>query len=567
MRFWLREWRKERYFGNWRNGVAVAVAVAVAAMGVGCGSEREAMERVDKAERLRIENPEEALELIRGVSLDDFRADGSRARYALVCSEVCYYNYIDIASDSLARPMMAYYLESDNHAERARALVQCALVAAGDGRLAEAMVALLEAEESIDAANDGRLRGLLYRTKGDIYSEGCLFANALEEYARAKECFAAEGLDYHCASLDYDMGGMLIQLREFDRAEEVLLEALDYAVAEGNREFECGVLHELLDLSIYRDDYKACSQFLATFEEHNVLLFGQAHYHAVRAMVLSRQGRVEEALALVKEAGTMEDNEWADVEYARYIIYRNAGNTEQALIWQERSKHAQDRLMLEVLEQPVLNVEVEMLQRNLRAERRERELIAERNAVIFIVVAIVVVAIILFAWYRLRRKNREIAQYVETVSELQLTLRALPEEMAQSVGALYRDRFVELNELCETYYEHSGSSRHKSMVFNKLSQTIDAIKNDSKRIAELEAAVNMYRGGLIKLLDAALPKISERDRRVSIYVFAGFSNRAIAIFIDSDPVSVSKIRYNIKHKIKNSGAEGAEQLLEALSEK
>ncbi|MBR2160127.1 MAG: hypothetical protein IJ938_02305, partial [Clostridia bacterium] len=38
--------------------------------------------------------------------------------------------------------------------------------------------------------------------------------------------------------------------------------------------------------------------------------------------------------------------------------------------------------------------------------------------------------------YRLRRKNREIAQYVETVSELQLTLRTLPLEMASSVTVL-----------------------------------------------------------------------------------------------------------------------------------
>ena len=105
------------------------------------------------------------------------------------------------------------------------------------------------------------------------------------------------------------------------------------------------------------------------------------------------------------------------------------------------------------------------------------------------------------------------------------------------------------------------------MVFNKLVQTIEAIKNDAKRLEELERAVDEYRGGLMRRLTALLPKLSERDRRVSLYVFAGFSNRAIAIFIDSDPVSVSKIRYNIKQKIKNVGGEGADTLIDALSEK
>lgn len=534
---------------------------------VGCSSEREAVQIVDRAERLMADNPDEALRTIRGVRLDDFSSEQQRARYALVCSEVCYYNYIDIDSDSLSRLLRAYYIDSDDHAERARALVQVAFVARNRGELAEAMVALLEAEMSLEHADNRHLEGLLYRTKGDIYSDGCLFANALEEYAAAKECFDALALEYHAASVLYDMGGMYVQLRDFERAEETLGEALQYAVAVENKEFECGVLHELLDLAIYSDDYEACRLYLDTFMKDDCLCFGDAHYNAARAMLLSREGDVAEAIRLVDAAQTMEDNEWADIEYARYIIYRNAGNTEEALRWQEHSKNAQDRLMLEVLEQPVLNVEVEMLQRDLRSERRERVLIAERNAVVYVVVAIVIISIILFAWYRLKRKNREIAQYVETVGELRLMLRTLPEEMSSSVGALYRDRFSELNDLCETYYEHSGSARHKNMVFNKLVQTIEAIKNDAKRLEELERAVDEYRGGLMRRLTALLPKLSERDRRVSLYVFAGFSNRAIAIFIDSDPVSVSKIRYNIKQKIKNVGGEGADTLIDALSEK
>lgn len=548
-------------------GVGRILVVVVAVVLSSCCSERGAMRIVEEAERMRIDAPEEALDLIRRVQFDDFTTERNRARYALVCSEVYYYNYIDITDDSLARPMRDYYIDNDRHGERARALVQVSFVAKSRGELAEAMVSLLEAEESMHEVDDMRLKGLIYRTKGDIYSEGCLFANALGEYAKAKECFDALALDYHSASALYDMGGMLIQMRDFEHAEEVLVEAMEYAVEADNREFLCGVLHELLDLSIYRDDYAACREYVDAFGVYDALLFGQAHFSAVRAMLLSREGDLAEALKLVREAEYMEDAEWADVEYARYIIARNAGDTDEALRWQERSKNAQDRLMLEVLEQPVLNVEVEMLQGNLRAERRERELVAERNAIIYMLVAVIVVGIILFAWSRLRRKNREIAQYVDMVGELQSTLRTLPAEMASSVGALYRDRFSELNELCEIFYDHSGSSRHKSMVFNKLVQTIEAIKTDAKRLEELERAVDEYRGGLMSKLTALVPKLSERDRRVSLYVFAGFSNRAIAIFIDSDPVSVSKIRYNIKQKVKNTQTEGVEVLLEALSEK
>jgi hypothetical protein len=139
--------------------------------------------------------------------------------------------------------------------------------------------------------------------------------------------------------------------------------------------------------------------------------------------------------------------------------------------------------------------------------------------------------------------------------------------MAASLSVLYRDRFSELNELCDIYYDHSGSSRHKSMVFNKLTDTIEAMKGDSERFEELERAVDEYRGGLMRRLKVLLPKLSERDYRVALYSFAGFSNRAISIFIDSDPVSVSKIKYNIKSKIRNFDNDDAAALVAALSEK
>jgi DNA-binding CsgD family transcriptional regulator len=223
--------------------------------------------------------------------------------------------------------------------------------------------------------------------------------------------------------------------------------------------------------------------------------------------------------------------------------------------------------MLEVLEQPVLNVQLEALRESLKSERRERALVAQRNTFICIAVVIVIAAVAMFVVRRLRRKNEELERYIAAVDELQDALKMLPQEMAQSVGALYRDRFSDLNELCEIYYDHEGTTRSKTVIYNKFMETIESIKGDKQRIDELEATVNKYRDGVMERLRRDLPRLSERDMRVALYVFAGFSNRAIAIFIDSDPVSVSKLRYNIKQKIKSANVEDGEMLIAALSEK
>lgn len=547
----------------------VFVAAILGVLVVGC-SAGDALQRVKDAESVLAEEPERAWEIIGAVDPALLRTEEDRARYALVFSEAGYYSYVDEVSDSLTRPMMRYYLESEEHGERARAMYQHAVVAQRCGELAEAMVSLMEAEESLAKVSNERLEGLVQRLKGDIYTDGCLYANAFDAYNLAREHFAKQGLEEHVVFIDYDLGGTLIQLRRFDEAKERLDVVLDYAREVANAELACGVLHELLDLSIYMDDYVMCRGYIEELEAE-YLLYGMSHYLCAKAMLVSRSGELDEALAMIERAELEDDLDWADVEYARYIVYRNCGNDEGALYWQEQSKNAQDALLLEVLEQPVLNVQVDMLRANLAAEMRERELMRQRNVTIFVAVGIgvllLVAALVLYVRYRIRRKDSEIASYIETIESLRVDLERVPRDMAASISVLYRDRFSELNELCDIYYDHSGSSRHKSMVFNKVSQTIETIKGDNSRLDELEATVDSYRDNAMKRLKAVLPRMSERNFRVALYSFAGFSNRAIALFIDSDPVSVSKIKYNIKAKLKGLESVDCEELIAMLTDK
>ena len=545
--------------------------VACMALMVACSS-REALRSMERAEQLLEEAPEEALRVMEGVDSEALRTEEDRARYALVYSEACYYSYIDVDVDTLTQSMMRYYLESDDHNQRARAMFQHAVVAYNGGELAEAIVALTEAEESLAKRANRKLEGAVQRLKGNIYSEGCLYLNAYDAYVAAREIYAELGLEEHVQFLDYDIGGTLIQLRRMEEAKVTLERVLDYAIGVEDANLVCAVAHELLDLSIYLDDYDMCREYVELFEREGVLLYGEPHFVCAKAMLVAHDGGLEEALALVDEAEAMEDDlEWADVEYARYIIHRNVGDGEGALYWQEQSVNAQDEMLLQVIEQPVLNVEVEKLRSDLDAELRERELVRERNAMIYVVVAVVVVAVVvalgLYARYRIRRKDSEIASYIETIESLRTDIERIPRDMASSITALYRDRFSELNELCDIYYDHSGSSRHKSLVFNKVLETIETIKGDSSRIDELGAMVDNYRDNALQRLKSVLPRISERDYRVALYAFAGFSNRAIALFIDSDPVAVSKIKYNIKSKLKGVEAADCEQLIALLSDK
>ena len=49
----------------------------------------------------------------------------------------------------------------------------------------EAMVSLIDAEEALEQCDNEHLRGVVHRTKGDIYLHGGLYQNSYESYEKA----------------------------------------------------------------------------------------------------------------------------------------------------------------------------------------------------------------------------------------------------------------------------------------------------------------------------------------------------------------------------------------------
>ena len=134
-----------------------------------------------------------------------------------------------------------------------------------------------------------------------------------------------------------------------------------------------------------------------------------------------------------------------------------------------------------------------------------------------------------------------------------MTTKDLPSQMNDSIDKLYKSRFKELNDLYDIYYDSVGSTRQMKIVFEQINNTINSIKCDKKRLAELEKIVNEYRGNMMsKLLDLC-PNLSERQQKIALFSYAGFSLRAIALFMDSNPTQISKDKYKIKGIIKSCG--------------
>lgn len=552
---------------------------AISSILVGCASDEltdaDVVAQLDSAELLVEREPAKAFEILSSVDRGRIRGDEDIARYALLYSEACYYNRIFVDVDSLSHVAVEYYSDGDMHNERARAHFQQGYVMYNAHKYPEAMVSFMDAEEALAECDNQHLRGVVYRTKGDIYHQGGLYQNSYESYEKAYQCFERCGLPYHMNYSKYNMGRAATMIRDFELADSLFNEARNYAIANSNMDFLCVVLHELSEMYLLQSDYANLARIVKQFEEYDCAKWLISHYYGLRAIVELKVNHnlkaVDQYLALA-ETHPQRDEEI--IEKARYLLYKEVGDDSKALASSEKLLLRQSEYMVDILAQPVLNYQINLLQSHLEREEqeqqailRERQLSQQRNIAIYISLTIIIIVVVANLRLRMAQKDRDIANYVAMIDELQLTRNDISQPMADAVDRLYNDRLKDLNRLCETFYEHSDSSRQVSKVFEEVRLTIESIKSDEARIAELERMVDSCRNNLMAKLREQCPKLNEKELRVALYSYAGFSSRAISIFVDSNPVALSKIKYRMKTKIKECGGPEAEMLIQNLTDR
>ena len=140
---------------------------------VGCSTDKQTMQLIEQAESVMIEHPDSALNIVRSIDVETIRGEEDMAHYRLAMAEAMYHNDIDEGLDSLTTLFYDYYLTSDDHAKRARALYQHALVLMYDGEKAKSMYSLIEAEKSLVDSRDHRLIGNVYLLKGEVFGYYC----------------------------------------------------------------------------------------------------------------------------------------------------------------------------------------------------------------------------------------------------------------------------------------------------------------------------------------------------------------------------------------------------------
>ncbi|MBR6630845.1 MAG: hypothetical protein IKK89_02715 [Alistipes sp.] len=533
-----------------RCGWLVAM-VACMFVAVGCATDKRSAELIAYAEEIAMELPDSALRVVQSIDPESVRGRHDRAHYKLVVAEAHYYRDLIPNRDSIAQPLFDYYIGSDNHAERARAMYQHALVMQAEGENVRAMFSLLEAEKSLTHLDNPRLSGLVHRTKGHIYGAECLFQNELEEYQKSKEYFDKAELPIHSAYALYNIATAYSDLRDYDNAIKYLLKSEEQFSENGYGLYQFETQIELCYNYIQIADLNSCANVFARIDKSAKIGYSYCDYYCIYAILSAHSGNFDDAKTYISKAKTEQIINPMRLAYSEFIIMRICGDDSDALTMYREMIAEQDKFVFNAINNSLLQSQVDLLSGQVASAKEIQQKTRLINYLLAIISAGIVLLFIYYIRNRQRKHQAEIEQYISTIKELQMTTKDLPSQMNDSIDKLYKSRFKELNDLYDIYYDSVGSTRQMKIVFEQINNTINSIKCDKKRLAELEKIVNEYRGNMMsKLLDLC-PNLSERQRKIILFSYAGFSLRAIALFMDSNPTQISKDKYKIKGIIKS----------------
>lgn len=151
-----------------------------------------------------------------------------------------------------------------------------------------------------------------------------------------------------------------------------------------------------------------------------------------------------------------------------------------------------------------------------------------------------------------RRKNLEEKLRIEQQFDSKDKINA---ELREKVGMLYAERWTIFNRLCNEYFNKKDAQSEdvRLSVYKELERQIDDMRSINS-LTELENMIDAYDNNLMHRVRVQIPELTKKDVTFLIYLYSGFSPRAICLFTDMKIKNFYNRKTRLKDKILESGA-------------
>ena len=536
---------------------------------------------LDRAEEMLLSSPDSARTILGSIVKDELYSKSDKMKHTLLKAVADDAAGLGMPKDSVLYIVSEYYSnkEDDYHFLSLYCMGRSHQLA---GHSTKAILEYTQAEQYINNVSQPEYIALLYSNMASLFTESFDYQRALQLYNNAHTYFKLSGLkDYEHATI-IKTAHTLIELKRYDEAEELLLEELQWGCDNNDKEVSQNCIENLLKLysrtSYYsKSEWLLGSEYAKEYDTTHIVNLTLAYIYATGSDMKSSNRHMRQAW---QQSATINDTLATLTQM--YDISRMRGDNENALYILENIYYIHDTIMRSVLRQPLLTSQRDYYQSQVQISEYKLASTERMAAVIVIITILLLCLAMLVMQKRIAQKNAQIERYAEVADEMSRSLfakkaevddissrlsthNARIAEMDKQVAVLFKKQFELLNELSSTFYETHGIKKDKEAIYKHVRENIESFMKNKREIEHLENIVDNYRGGIIGKLREEFPQFGEHDIRFIVFICAGFSPKAISIFMEESVGNIYTKKSRIKSIISRSDSTHKELFIEALS--
>lgn len=495
-----------------------------------------------------------ALSVLRALPDQKLRHPALRARAALLHSMALDKCYIDLQTDSVIAPAVAWYARHGSADEKLKTWYYLGRTQYNAGDYQEAIVTYTEALDFTQKATDYKYVGLVNQAMADTYSASYLTEEAYPYLSRAYHAFLT-AQDTVLAKLTlYKQAISDVTQRKWERADSLHQELL------GNPE---GIEPNIsrvkasyaLSLILQTSDNasKASTLFEEVLAEEGTL--PTVNYWGAYAYCLSVTDQLSKARSIFTQLEALYPSD-KRISFWRSKTEQRQGEYLEAYHHLQESVDYQDSVLRRTLDQSTVAAQKDYFSFKAswekdRAQHRKTLLIL--LLLLFMMVAVTVA--LLVRQYG-QKEKREKARLLLLMDTIQRQSEEAAQNRDRQYTHLFRDYFNTLGQICADYEEgkiSAGSASDKA-VLRRIDRIVHDFVGDAENHEAFEALLDKYLDHIMASFRKDFPSMKTQDYQLAGYVFSGMDMPTISVLmgIDVDVLYTRKSR--LKSTILKSSA-------------
>lgn len=516
----------------------------------------------DDVESYINERPDSALAVLRALdSSPAVRGHARQARAALLHSIALDKCYIDLQTDSILAPAIAWYARHGSPDEKLKMLYYQGRLQYNAKDFQRAIVTYTEALELTDKATDLKYIGFVNQAIADTYSASYFRDVSTPFLERAYKAFLSVP-DTTLAKLTlYKQVLSDVSQKKWERADslhKLLLgepKGIEAYIPRIQASYALSLLLQTSDNAT-----QACSLFEEALSTAGSL--PSANYWAAYAYCLSVTGQSNRAENIYSQLEEQYPSE-KRVQFWRNKTKYKQEDYKSAYINLQEALEYQDSVLRQTLNQATFAAQKDYFAFKAAQESdraRHREQILALMLLLFVFSGIL--AVLLITQHK-QKEQRETARLMLLVDTVQSQSEKAAQKRNQQFAHLFQVYFNTLGQICADYEE--GKIGLSSIADKAMLRRIDRIVHDFVGNADghraLEDMLDKYLDNVMTSFREDFPRMKPQDYQLASYVFSGLDMPTISVLMGLDVDVLYTRKSRLKSTISKSSSPRKTQYL------